>query len=432
MLVSADWVVPVASPPIRDGAVLVAGTRIAAVGPRAELAAASPGAHCEHFGGCVITPGLVNAHTHLTLSALGGVVPPLPFAQWLPRLVAALKPWDIGDHEASGVVGAEACLSSGVTVVGDIAYGAAEVASASAAGLGGVYYWELLGMYADQVPQALEELRYPARSDQYGDRVKCGLSPHSPYTAGPGLLQAVHQLARDLDVPCAVHLAESDAELELLRSGTGPLAATADRTARGFTPPGTTPVEYLASLGVLRHVTAVHVCHATDDDIGLLATHARGGVTCPRSNRYLGNPPPSVAALLKAGLAVGVGTDSWASNNDLDLMAEIRTIQAAEKHLTAATLLHLATAGGARAIGVDDRYGSLEPGKFADLVAFRVDGGAEPEAAVVDTAGSETLSAVMTGGVWRARDGVLLVRNAAAAARAREAHDRSLEALAVP
>lgn len=430
MLVSADWVLPVATPPIRDGAVLVVGERIAAVGSRDELAAAHPSARQEHFEGCVITPGLVNAHTHLTLSALGGVVPPQPFEVWLPRLVAALKPWDIGDHEASGVVGAEACLLAGVTVVGDIAYGAAEVASASAAGLGGVYYWELLGMPADQVSRALEELRYPARPDAYGARVTCGLSPHSPYTAGPELLRAVHTMADELGVPCAVHLAESRAELQLVRDGSGPLAATASRTALGFTPPGTTPVEYLASLGALSGVTAVHVCHATDSDLELLAGQARGAVTCPRSNRYLGNPPPSVTALLAAGLTVGVGTDSSASNSDLDLMAEIRTIRDAESNVTPATLLHMATAGGARAIGVDDRYGSLEPGKYADLVAFRVESGAEPEAVVVDSAGGETLSAVMTGGVWRARDGVLLVRNAAAAARATEARDRSLEALA--
>jgi 5-methylthioadenosine/S-adenosylhomocysteine deaminase len=410
--------------------VLVVGERIAAVGPRAELAAAHPGAHHEHFEGCVVTPGLVNAHTHLTLSALGGVVPPLPFEVWLPRLVAALKPWDIGDHEASGVVGAEACLLAGVTVVGDIAYGAAEVTSASAAGLGGVYYWELLGMSAHQMSQALEELRYPARPDAFGDRVACGLSPHSPYTAGPELLQAVHRLATELGVPCAVHLAESDAELELVRNGTGPLAATASRTALGFTPPGTTPVEYLATLGALSRVTAVHVCHATGHDIELLAMHARGVVTCPRSNRYLGNPPPSVTNLLVAGVTVGVGTDSSASNSDLDLMAEIRAIRDAEKNLAPATLLHLATAGGAHAIGVDDRYGSLEPGMLADLVAFRVEGGDEPEAAVVDTAGRMTLSAVMTGGVWRVRGGALLVRDAAAAVRATEARDRSIEALA--
>ncbi len=429
MLISAQWVLPVASPPIRDGAVLVRNDRIAQVGALADLAAAYPDEQHEHFSECVITPGLVNAHTHLTLSALSGVVAPSPFAVWLPQLVAALKPWEIADHEASGVVGAEECLCCGVTVVGDIAYGAAEVASASAAGLGGVYYWELLGMRADQVESALDVLRFPRDRSAYGDRVVCGLSPHSPYTSGPELLRAVDELAQKLGVPSAVHLAESEAEMQLLLDGTGPLAATAMRTAFGFKPPATTPVEYVAALGALEGTTAVHLCHVTPREIELLALHARGAVTCPRSNRYLGNPPPSITPLLDAGIAVGIGTDSSASNVDLDLAAELRVLQSAEKSLTPTALLHLATLGGAQAIGVDDRFGSLKPGNFADLVVFQIGSQKGPEAAFVEQAGRQTADAVMSGGVWRVRDSALLRPDKNASRRALGARQRSLEAL---
>ncbi len=429
MLVSADWILPIAAPPLREGAVLVTGERITAVGPLADLRAAYPAEPHEHFAGCVMTPGLVNAHTHLTLSALANVVGPLPFAQWLPRLVTALKPWDIADHEASGVIGAEECLSSGVTVVGDIAYGAAEVARASAAGLGGVYYWELLGMHAEQIDAALLDLRFPTPSTKYGSRVVCGLSPHSPYTSGPALLRAVHDLAAKLGVPSAVHLAESHAELELVRDGTGPLATTAARTAFGFTPTGTTSVAYLAALGALKGTTAVHLCYITPDDIELLAAQARGAVTCPRSNHYLGNPPPAIGPLLAAGVAVGIGTDSSASNHDLDLMAEVRALRAAENSLTSTQLLQIATRGGALSIGVDDRYGSLTPGLFADLALFRIEAGADPEAAVVELGGRGSTDAVMGAGVWLVRDGELLARDATAGDRAADARGRSLDAL---
>jgi 5-methylthioadenosine/S-adenosylhomocysteine deaminase len=105
VLVSADWVLPVSDPPIRDGAVLIDGDRVVDVGERTRLAREHPSEPSEHFAGCVMAPGLVNAHTHLTLSALAGVVESLPFAEWLPRLVGA-RPWEIAD-EASGVVGAE-------------------------------------------------------------------------------------------------------------------------------------------------------------------------------------------------------------------------------------------------------------------------------------------------------------------------------------
>jgi len=420
-LVSAEWVVPVCAPAIPDGAVLVDGDRIVAVGPFSELEAATPAdAPRDHFPGCVLTPGLVNAHTHLTLTALAGVVPPAPFAEWLPSLVAAMKPWEIADHEASGVIGAEESLLAGVTVVGDIAYGAAEVASASRAGLGGVYYWELLGIHAEQVDDDLVRLRYPETADAYGPRVVCGLSPHSPYTSGPGLLTAVDAKAAELRVPLAIHVAESNAETELLLTGTGPLAAVTARTAFGFTPPGVSTVAYLDRLDALSGATAVHVCHVSAADRSILARTARGVVTCPRSNRYLDNPPPRIAPFLGLGLPVGIGTDSSASNYDLDLLAEVRALSAAEPELSAEILLAIATLGGAEAIGVDAGFGSLEAGKFADLALFAV-GGDDPTRAVVERGGRETLRAVMSGGEWRVTAGELLVKDRDAAARVERA-----------
>ena len=429
LLVSTDWVLPISRQPLRDAGVLVDDERIVAVDSTRELLATAPDAEHRHFPGCVMTPGLVNAHTHLTLSALSGVVPPAPFAKWLPHLVAALKPWDVADHEASGIIGAEQCLLAGVTVVGDIAYGAAEVASASRAGLGGVYYWELLGMEAKAVPSALRELRYPPERDAFGDRVTCGLSPHSPYTAGPGLLRAVHDEARARDVPVAVHVAESQAEVELLRDGTGPLAGVASRTAFGFEAPGTSTVRYLADLGVLDRATAVHVCYLTEGDAALLAGLARGAVTCPRSNRYLDNPPPAIAPLLDAGVAMGVGTDSSASNHDLDLLAEVRAIRGAEPHLSSQRLLELATLGGATAIGVENRFGSLSPGKSADMALFRIGATEDPTTSTIASGGCSSTEAVMSGGCWRVLGGALLERDPKAATRAADARERSRTAL---
>jgi 5-methylthioadenosine/S-adenosylhomocysteine deaminase len=404
-LISADWVLPVSRPPIRDGAVLLDGGCIADVGARADLAARYPGAVTEHFGGCVVMPGLVNAHTHLTLTDLAGEVPSMPFVEWLPALVSAMKPWTVADHEASGAHGARECLLAGVTAVGDIAYGAAEVVAAASMGLAGVCYWELLGMRAGFVPDELEALRYPSHPELYGPRVTCGLSPHSPYTSGPELLQAVHATAAEKGVPLAIHVAESAAEVELLRDGTGPLAAVAGRTAFGFQAPGTSTVRYLHDLGVLSGATAVHCCHVTAEDIELLAAEARGVVTCPRSNRYLGNPVPDVTAFLAAGIPVGIGTDSAASNWDLDLMAEIRTLREIHPTIPARTLIEIVTSQGARAIGIADQFGTLQRGKQADLAVFALGDVDEPEEAVVGGAGAANLQALAVGGSWRVLDG---------------------------
>ena len=432
LLVSADWVLPVSALAVPDGAVLVDGDRIVAVAPTVELEATCPPDTVRAaFPGCVITPGLVNAHTHLTLTALGGVVAPARFDEWLPRLVAALRPWDIGDHEASGVVGAEESLACGVTVVGDIAYGAAEVASASRAGLGGAYYWELLGIEPEAVAEHLAYLRYPADLEAFGPRVVCGLSPHSPYTSGPGLLRAVYDAAAHLAVPFAVHVAESAAEYELMHFGTGALAGTAGRTASGFEPPGIGTVAYLDRLGVLEGAAAVHCCRLEPGDIDLLAARSASVITCPRSNRYLDNPPALVAPLLAAGVRVGIGTDSSASNADLDLLAEIRALRDAEPGLDAETLLRIATAGGAEAIGVEKCFGALAPGLQADLAVFATGPTGSPADAVVALGGRGSARAVMSGGRWRVRDGELLARDSGAALRAADAGRRSREALAL-
>ena len=430
MLVSADWVLPVDRPPIRSGAVVTNDDLIVAVGSWADLGARYPDEERHHFAGCVLTPGLVNAHTHLTLTALAGVVPPAPFAEWLPRLVAALRPWEIADHEASGIIGAEQCLLGGVTVVGDIAYGAAEVVSAMHAGLGGVYYWEVLGITAEELSGTLAQLRFPASAESLGTRGLAGLSPHSPYTSGPSLLRATHDEAARLHAPVAIHVAESVNERELMHAGTGALAGTAGRTAQGFVAPGTSTVAYLAGLGVLEGATAVHVCELEDGDVDLLVASVRGVVTCPRSNRYLSNNPPQAAPLLAAGLAVGIGTDSAASNSDLDLLGEVRALSKAEPELPAGTLVEIATRLGSRAIGVADRYGTLSPGNQADLAVFDLGATANPERALVERGGSACARAVASAGAWRVLDGALIAPDTRAAVRAEQAKQRSLAALA--
>jgi len=227
-----------------------------------------------------------------------------------------------------------------------------------------------------------------------------------------------------------MHVAESAAEVELLARGTGPLAGTAERTAFGFAAPGTTTVAYLDGLGVLDGATLVHLGHIAPDDIPRLSSRARGAVACPRSNRYLENPVAPVRALLDAGVAVGLGTDSSASNTDLDLMAEARTLRALQPEVSDIELLHAATLGGATAIGGEATAGSIEPGKAADLAVFAIETRDDPIAATVARAGRETVRAVMSGGAWRVRDGALLRSDAAATARAADARARSLAALA--
>lgn len=406
MLITAEWVLPISRPPIRNGAVLVEGPIIREVGRLAEIEGLAPHAERFDFPGCTLMPGLVNAHTHLSLSAMEGLLEPDAFDRWLPRLVAAMHSWDAGDYAASASLGARRCLEAGVTVVGDIAYGPESAAAAADAGVGGVFYWEVLGIEAAGLYARLEEMEFPVASEgRNSDRIRCGLSPHSAYTSGPSLLAAVHEAAVEMGVPVAIHVAESKAETELLTRGTGPLAPTAERMARGFKAPGTGAVAYLDRLGVLDGVTAVHLGQSLPTDIPRLAATSRGIVTCPRSNRFLANHLPRINRMLLSGIPVGIGTDSAASNHDLDLMEDVRRLHEEDPSIPASRLLEIATAMGAVALGVEDRYGVMETGMRADMAVFCTGATSSPEEAVVRTGGRDTLNAVLSDGVWRISDG---------------------------
>lgn len=431
MLITADWILPVSRPPIRDGAVLVEHGRITEVGTVEELAGLNPDSERKDLPGCIITPGLVNAHTHLSLTALGGLLPPAPFEQWLPRLVAAIKDWERDDHSASAALGAQRCLEAGVTVVGDIVQGPEAPSVAADAGLGGVFFWEVLGVTAPSLFARLEELEFPLpeRGGSCGSRVKCGVSPHSPYTSGPDLLDAVHRASMEFGFPVAIHVAESSAEVQLMHDGTGPLADVAARTASTFEPPGCTPIAYLDRIEALDGITAIHAGHTAPADVPRLLATVRGVVACPRSNAFLNNPVAPVSRLLKAGVPVGLGTDSSASNVDLDLMEEVRTLHSRDVSIPAKKLLEMVTAMGAVALGLEDRFGILERGMQADLAAFRIPDSRDPESDFVRSAGAATVEAVLTGGRWRVLEGRTVDDGAAVEVAAQAARIRAEHAL---
>jgi aminodeoxyfutalosine deaminase len=404
VIVGGAWLLPVATDPIPRGGVVLRGTLVHEVGVFADLVSAYPDEATEFFDGCVITPGLVNAHTHLSLTVLRGLIPRGGLADWLPNVTKAILAMGEDEFAASAALGAIESLAAGVTLVGDIAYGPEAPAAAGDAGLAGVFYWEVLGIDASDLDRALDDAEFP-RGDgaRTSGRTRRGISPHSPYTSGPALLKAARAEARELGAPFAIHVAESPDESALMHTGSGPFAHVAGRLARRFVRPGTSSVAYLDGLGVLEDALAVHCVQLEAGDAGLLASKARGVALCPRSNEYLRNGAPPVSALRVSGATLCLGTDSAASNEDLDLLAEARALRALDPSLRPDRLLRIVTLEGARALGADDEFGSLEPGKQADLAVFEVGPTRDPVEAVLRDGGSATLQAVMTAGVWRIR-----------------------------
>lgn len=367
---SAVW--PVTAPPIADGAVLVDGDRIVAVGPEARVPTPA-GAERLEFGEAMLVPGLVNCHTHLELTHLAGRNGEREFAPWLGRvreLKEATTPEEFADAAERGI---RDSWARGVTCVAETGSTGAVMAALHRLGGRGVVYHEVFGPDPSLSELALQGLEAAiVRLNPFvSDRVRLGVSPHSPYTVSEPLFRAVAELARLERLPLAVHLAESRAESELVRHGTGPFAERLCARGIRVEARGVSPIRYLADLGVLPSAgchlptLCIHCVQVDADDIRLLREAGAGVAACPRSNRAHGHGDPPIAALRARGVPLGLGTDSVVSVPDLDLWAE-----GDAAGLGRADALPLLTIEGARAIGWGDRIGSIEIGKDADLAVL--------------------------------------------------------------
>lgn len=379
----ATWVLPIVSEPIADGAVAVEGNLIKSVGPYAEVTAANPGADSIDFHHAVLMPGFVNCHAHLEYAAFRGLLDNQNFGPWMLDFIDYKAKLDNDDYAASAMLGAAECLGSGITTVAESMYSGQSLAAINQSGLRARVYQEAFGIDDKQLSETLAKLaaRLDELETQAGELVEIGVFPHATYTVSAGLYRAIAQLARERHLKVATHLAESKAESVYIRSGTGLLALDLrekvgwDHVERQ--PFGVTPVKYLQQWNVYGHdFMAVHCVRVSDADIEILAKRDVAIAHCPKSNAKLGCGIAPLPAFLKAGIRVGFGTDSPASSNIMDMFGEMRTaiflhrgVRADAGVLRADQCVHLATLGGARALGMDDRVGSLEPGKQADLIA---------------------------------------------------------------
>jgi len=378
MIYRAHFVVPITGEPIEGGEVIVRNGQIEAVGTG--LAAGAPGERIEDLGHAAILPGLVNAHTHLDYTILRGLLDDEPFFAWIRRLTELASHLRPEDFLVSARLGALQLIRSGVTAIGDSTLSGAAVEAAAEAGLRGIVYQETFGPdpaadYTDQV-EALADQVDNLRG-QAGDRISIGVSPHSVYTASDPLLRLVARLAWDEGLPVALHAAETRAELDFIESATGEIAAFHSLVGFEPTPRAKSPVAYLHDTGILgEKTTLAHCVHVSEADLDILAEENACVAHCPKSNAKLGVGTAPLDRIIGRGIAAGIGTDSAASDNSLDMFEEMRFAvlgqRAARRDvqaLDAKTVLELATLGGAAALGLETEIGSLEAGKRADLVA---------------------------------------------------------------
>jgi 5-methylthioadenosine/S-adenosylhomocysteine deaminase len=360
----------VTAPPIEDGAVLAdAAGRIAAVGPHRHVPTPS-GTETREFRDAVLVPGLVNCHTHLELTHLGGggtnAEPEFP--KWIRRVRERKEATSPDAFDAAAVQGVKDCWARGVTCVAETGSTGAVMRALHDLGGRGIVYQEVFGPDPSmldasmaELESAVSQLRHLATS-----QLLLGVSPHAPYTVSAPLYAAVAAFARRERLPVAVHLAESKEESQFVRDGAGPFADAWRARGIAVEPHQCSPVEYLRRLGLLTTDTlCIHCVHVDQSDVAVLATAGAAIAHCPRSNRAHRHGSAPVAAFRAAGLKVGLGTDSVVSVGELDLWAEAEAAGlAGEEALRALTL------DGARALGWEEEIGSLEVGKAADLAVL--------------------------------------------------------------
>ncbi len=420
MLLSAQYILPITSEPFQNGAILVRDGLIRDIGPVESLKLRYPDEEIKDFGSAALLPGLVDLHTHLENAVARGIVHDVPYTTWIMSLLETSAKLDVADWYDSAILGGLEALSSGITCVADItATGAASTATQKL-GLRSVIYREVGAMDKRRVDHAMRLAENDIlhwREEVDPSRVTIGIAPAAMYACHPSVYGRVAELANREHLPVAMHLAGNREEFNFIKYGSSPFAVHVMDDKRGYVeippwlPTGTTPVRYALNWGAFEaeNVLAIHCVHVDERDIKTLKKYDVAVGVCPRINAQLGMGVAPIGEFLRAGLRIGLGTDSPAATDSTDMLEEMRLgmlIQRAVNTNTfveSATMLEMATLGGARALKLDDKIGSLEVGKCADIIAVDLSGShqtptTDPVSAVVNTCtGSDVLTTMVAG-----------------------------------
>ncbi|MCI0342864.1 MAG: amidohydrolase family protein [Planctomycetales bacterium] len=382
MLLTSRWAIPLPG-------FLWRGAHVAWSGPRFRAARHGPvpGSETEaprDLGDVLLLPGLVNAHAHLELTSFRGAVPyGEGFSDWIWRLTMRKRETTEAEWRASAREAVEQSVAAGTAAIGDVLSVDALAGPLCGSGLRGVLVLETLGASPDRATAAAGLL--PARlaaGDATPGSLAIGLSPHSPYAAGPELLAAARDLAAREGRRLAIHVGETEDEVRFCVSGDGPVAERMRRFGvepATIPPPRQHPVLYLRALGLLGPRTlCIHGNFLDEEELDAIARSGAAVAYCPRSHAFFGHPPHPVKELRARGIPVALGTDSLASNETLSILDEMRFLARSRSDLGPKEILEMATRDGARALGIG--AGILDPGAPADLtaVALPASGGGDP------------------------------------------------------
>mgnify|MGYP002622917706 CR=1 FL=1 len=376
--IPARWLFPGDGPPRENVTLVIADGLVQAIEGASE-------SNASDLGNMAIIPGLINAHTHLEFSSIDMPLQPADdFAGWI-RSIVGYRRQELIPVRRSIQDGANESLRAGVAWCGDIttAWSADWLPSP---GPNVVAFHEVIGIGRSRVSEAVERARQellPYASDSgsvgssgQGRQIRRAISPHAPYSVHHELFSELARLSGEFACPLAVHLAETEVELELLATAGGPLRRLLEDFGvweADAVIPNSRPIDYLRRLDTADRVLVIHGNYLDEQEITFLSHDRRFSVVyCPRTHAYFGHPRHPLPRLLDAGVNVALGTDSRASNPDLSLWGEVRLVRREFPELSGETLLEMATCRGAQALGLPDGVGTLRPGRPADFCVLEL------------------------------------------------------------
>ncbi|MDQ3712970.1 MAG: amidohydrolase family protein [Acidobacteriota bacterium] len=384
-ILSADYLLPISSKPIENGAIAIDETKIVAVGTTEKLAEKFPDARHENFREAVILPGFVNCHSHIEITAMRGFLDDVEadFYSWLIKLTKTrAEKLTEKDVETAALAGTLEGARAGVTCFGDIGrFGEAGLKALKTIGLRGVLFQETeFSPKNEDAENDFAKLKdkFLHLRETETELVKVGLSPHAPYTVSRKLFERITDYSIEKNVKITIHVSESNHEKDFVETGAGFFADIYKNLNLKWDAPQMSSVEYLADIGVLRAKPLLaHCVKVSDKDIELIARSDSRIAHCPKSNAKFGHGIAPLEKFLERKIRVGFGSDSVASNNICDIMEEARfaTLFARnaayrKRFLTAEEIIETATLGGARALELETKIGTLEAGKQADVIVI--------------------------------------------------------------
>lgn len=358
---------------VRDGQLLIEGDRILSI----EASSQGPAdIRTLDLSDYFLLPGFVNAHCHLSLSALKGKLQKRErFTDWVRDLLRVNAAVTFSERLEAMREASQEMMRSGVTSLGDYLSQAELLPEYANFPFRQILFWETLGFKSDAATQIVARLEDLLDSfDAGSESLRSGIAPHAPYSVSPELFKALRKLAKRHSAPWSCHVAEFPEEERFLKEGGGEMAAFLQERGAldpNWRPPGKGPVAYLDALGVLNQMTLIHANHMDMNDLDRIASNKASAVFCPGSSQWFGRrellPIPELRA---RKIAVGLGTDSLASNESLNFLRELRIASATFPEISHRAWLEMATREGAKALGLNS--GILAPGRPADVIGFRM------------------------------------------------------------